>query len=93
MTIAKTAREIVEEFAQGDVTLDQLETAILRHMEHHMVQAGEKTRGACAKIADEQADYYRSAGLTHPEDSAMRDRCFARSAVATDIAVKIRTHN
>lgn len=43
MTISKTAREIAEEFCRSnDRSVDELERAILRHMEHHLVKIGQE---------------------------------------------------
>lgn len=53
MTISKTAREIAEEFCRSnDRSVDELERAILRHMEHHIVTVGHRLREALRDVVD-----------------------------------------
>lgn len=53
----------------------------------NMVQA---ERDRCAAIADDEAAIREKAGLTHPEDSPARDRCFAGARAAANVARGIR---
>lgn len=47
-------------------------------------------RQRCAAIADAIAKETGDAGLSHPEDSESRGRCFSRSRTAQRIADEIR---
>lgn len=46
----ETAREIAERFVGHPPNVDDLERAILRHMEHHMQRAARIERDECAAI-------------------------------------------
>lgn len=48
-------------------------------------------REACALIAFKDAETYERIGLTHPENSVDRDRCFARARAASEIGMAIRS--
>ena len=50
----ETARQIAERFVGEASNVDDLERAILRHMEHHIVAHREAEREACAEIANAQ---------------------------------------
>jgi len=51
-----------------------------------------REREECAKLADECFDEMMRLGQGEPENSAARDRCFARAREAERIAVLIRAH-
>lgn len=60
-----------------------------------LIQYGEVCARAelerCAAIADDEARIRSEAGMTHPEDSAARDRCFAGARAATNVGRGIRS--
>lgn len=80
----QTAREIAEQFVDGDAAAD-LERAILRHMEHHMMRA----REACALVAERWGQ----------REDAMTDTAFVPGAshgekfAAAGIAAAIRNRS
>lgn len=50
----------------------------------------EQTIEKCAKVCDGEADLMNKTGLTYPEDSHGRDRCFARARTAAACAEELR---
>ena len=48
----QTAKEIAAQFASRGAAATELERDILRHMEHHIVEAVKVERRRCADIAD-----------------------------------------
>ena len=51
----ETARQIAERFVGHPPNIDDLERAILRHMEHHIFEARKVEREACARVAEAPA--------------------------------------
>lgn len=78
----QTAREIAEQFASdcvGDAIVDDLERAILRHMEHHMIRA-----------ASFEQDRFRDALRLLLDDVEQLVLTFGFSASARDSMVSVK---
>lgn len=69
MTIADTAFEIANRFLDSGQKRNELELAILRHMEHHLVKAEIAEREGCAKIAEPMFQYCEFEALSVPDDN------------------------
>ena len=66
------------------------EACTREYAQEKIAEAIREERERCASIADKAFGRAKASGLKHTEDSASRDRCFARAREANLIARCIR---
>lgn len=97
MTFADTAFDIASRFFDSGPKRNDLELAILRHMEHHAANAAAAENEACARIADAAIHAAKLLSAQPGADKATEMQMITMEAAmkntATEIATRIRSRN
>ena len=86
---SRNAGKLPRLLAEAATRIQALETS-LAEAEGRVKEARRQALEEAAKVADEAHAEHKQSGLTHPEDSESRGRCFARARAAMYIAQAIR---